>query len=326
MRKVVVIGLGSMGKRRIRIIRKLDPAIEVIGVDLLEERCNESQRLFGIRTFGKLENVWDKSVQCAFICTSPLSHAELITKCLKKGVHVFSELNLIDKSYEENIQLAKKKQLVLFLSSTFLYRKEVQYIQKAVNASKSELTYSYHVGQYLPDWHPWEDYREYFVSKHSSNACRELMGIEFPWLCMIFGKVLKFHVIKGKKSTLDISYPDSYCILLEHENGVQGNFLVDIISRKPVRNLEIFGEDFYLVWDGSANGLKEYDIEQKKEKYIKLYDSVDVQKESPSFIVENAYYDEVETFFSLVRGRGEALYCFEDDKEVLRLIDGIESE
>jgi hypothetical protein len=40
------------------------------------------------------------------ISTSPLSHAAIINKALKASCHVFTELNLVDDMYEENIRLA----------------------------------------------------------------------------------------------------------------------------------------------------------------------------------------------------------------------------
>ena len=33
------------------------------------------------------------------------------------------------------------------------------------------LTFTYQSGQYLPDWHPWESYKEFYVSKRETGAC-----------------------------------------------------------------------------------------------------------------------------------------------------------
>ena len=49
---------------------------------------------------------------------------------------MFTEINLIEDGYDENIKTAKEKGLRLFLSSTFLYRDEVAYIKKACRAAK----------------------------------------------------------------------------------------------------------------------------------------------------------------------------------------------
>ena len=40
----------------------------------------------------------------AFVCTSPLSHSAVISECIKKGLHIFTELNLVADGYLENIK------------------------------------------------------------------------------------------------------------------------------------------------------------------------------------------------------------------------------
>ena len=53
--KVIVIGLGSMGKRRIRLIRQLDETIEIVGVDSREDRRRDAQSLYHIGTAESIE-------------------------------------------------------------------------------------------------------------------------------------------------------------------------------------------------------------------------------------------------------------------------------
>ena len=324
--KVLVVGLGSMGKRRIRLIKQIDPEIWVIGVDLKADRRDEAEQLFHIKTVPELGEAFREKCSCAFICTSPLSHADIIESCLFHGLHVFTEINLVADKYGSNIQLAHEKHKVLFLSSTFLYRKEVKYIRKAVTASSSLLSYTYHVGQYLPDWHPWESYTDYFVGDARTNGCREIMAIDFPWIYKTFGKIRDIQVKCGKKTQLKTTYNDSYLMLVEHENGVQGTIMVDVVSRKAVRNLEIYGEDLYITWDGTPGGLKKYDMEKKKETLVQLYNAVDKQDGYAGFVVENAYKNEIQAFFDEIAGKTRKEYGFADDKYVLALIDDIEQK
>lgn len=323
--RVVVIGLGSMGKRRIRLMQQIDPQIEILGLDSREDRRTEVMAKFGIDTCADLSDVWNRNVDCAFICTSPLSHGALIEDCLKHDLHVFTEINLVADNYDTNMKLAEAHHKVLFLSSTFLYRDEIHYIKQAVERADSLLTYHYHIGQYLPDWHPWENYTDYFIGSPRTNGCREIMAIDFPWIYKTFGPVKDFSVKKNKKTGLKTTYCDSYLILLEHENGIQGTVCVDVVSRKAVRNLEIYGEDLYLTWDGSAKGLKEYQIDTREEHTVSLYDTVDQQAGYAAFVVENAYRKEIESFFAQIAGKFTPTYQFEDDKYVLALIDKIEN-
>ncbi|MFL2109902.1 Gfo/Idh/MocA family protein [Marinilactibacillus psychrotolerans] len=324
--KILVIGLGSMGRRRIRLIKQYNSTFNIMGIDLDAERRFISEEEFGIETGEDLEQaVKEQKFECAIICTSPLSHSNLIETCLKNDMHVFTELNLVTDGYEKNIQLAKDHNKTLFLSSTFLYRAEIKKIQSLIKEQNKKVNYTYHVGQYLPDWHPWENYEDFFVGNKRTNGCREIFAIELPWLIDVFGNIKDITVSKSKISSLNIDYNDNYCIIIEHENGNKGMLAVDIVSRKAVRNLEIMGEDIYVSWDGSAEGLKLMNLETKLEEKIHIYKEVDQLKEYSKFVVENAYFNEIEAFFKVVTQNVEPIYDFIKDRKVLELIDRIEA-
>lgn len=323
--KAAVIGLGSMGKRRIRLIKQIDDTIEIIGVDMSEARRKETEEKFNIQTVESIEAL-PEGVTAAFVSTSPLSHAAIINKCLKQNLSVFTELNLVSDGYEENTALARDRGLVLFLSSTWLYREEVRFIQKAVNGAKYKYNYTYHIGQYLPDWHPWESYKSFFIGDKRTNGCREIMALELPWLTKLFGRAKHFTVIADKMTSLDVDYPDNYLIQIEHDSGSKGTLAIDVVSRKAVRNLEVYSENLYISWDGSPKGLYQYDCESKENKNISLYDKVDKQAEYSATIIENAYTNEILAFFKQIKDGTEPIYGFADDKVVLDLIDRIEAE
>lgn len=322
---IIVIGLGSMGKRRIRLIKQLNKDFEVVGVDNKADRRKAAEEEFAIKTFNDLENaLYEIRPQCVIVSTSPLSHAGIIEKCLNFGCNVFTELNLVSDKYEDNIKLAAEKGKVLFLSSTFLYREEIRYIREKVKRTTCDLNYIYHVGQYLPDWHPWEMIQDYFVGDKKTNGCRELFAIELPWITKTFGEIKSFEVISSKNTKLPILYNDNYMLLIKHVNGNKGFLAVDVVSRKAIRHLEIYNEELYITWDGTPSGLREYDFKHKAEKQIDLYQYVEKNNEYAAFIIENAYANELKAFFQLVSGKGQAEYIFEDDLKILHLIDKIE--
>lgn len=322
---IVVIGLGSMGKRRIRLLKKFNSDFKIFGVDSNLERQRECSQIYMIECFKSLDDLLDKvEIQYAFVCTAPLSHGEIITRCLNDKMHVFTELNLVDDYYEMNIKLARENNLVLFMSSTFLYRDEVKRIKEFVEVANCQMNYTYHSGQYLPDWHPWENYNDFFVGEKRTNGCREIFAIELPWLVSVFGKIVEYKVLSDKISDLNIQYNDNYLVLLKHDSGNKGVIAVDVISRKATRNLEVFGEAIHLTWDGTPKGLKQYNFDDKMLESIEIYQEVDQLKDYSSVIVENAYTNEIEAFFESVRDGKEPIYSFEQDQEILKLIDKIE--
>ena len=329
---IVVIGLGSMGKRRIRLlIQYIEKEVQdekewkVIGVDLSRERRKECNNLYGIATYPSLNEALNQTfIDCAVISTSPHTHAEIIKECLENNLHIFSELNLLKNGYDQNIELAEERKRILFLSSTFMYRNEIQYIKEVVQRDKFHGIYRYHVGQYLPEWHPWENYKDFFVGRRDTNGCRELFAIELPWLADTFGEIKAIHSIHCKVSNLEIDYDDSYQVLIEHSSGVMGSLTIDIVTPLAGRELEILSEDFYIGWKGTPDTLTEFDKETGLLKNISLYDRVEHKEGYNQFVVENAYYDELVNFINSVQQLENSRYSFEKDRKILEWIDQIE--
>ena len=295
--KVLVVGYGSMGRRRIRLYKQLDSKAQIICVDSNPERIKQIEEA-GYIAYNNLKDAIKENPTIAFVSTSPLSHADIIPFLLEHNINTFTEINLSSQNYDQMIQLSKKKGLVLFLSSTPMYRKEIEYIKESVKATNSKKSYIYHVGQYLPDWHPWENYKNFFVGDKKTNGCREIMAIEFPWIFDVFGVPEKWKVYKEKNSTLDIDYPDLFQILFKHSNGNSGIIQIDVISRKAVRNFECIAEDLYISWDGTPEGLNKFDYFKKENIPIQLYTKVDKQSEYSASIIEDAYLSEIKSFLN----------------------------
>jgi len=323
--KILLIGLGSMGKRRIRLIKKNFPHFELIGIDSNPSRCSEIQQLFGIKTFLTLNEGFFEQPQVAFICTPPLSHAHLIYECLKNYLHVFTEINLVSDRYEELIHLAQHKKKVLFISSTFLYRDEIKEIQKYTNISQRPFVYDYHIGQYLPDWHPWESYLDFFVSNPKSNGCREILAIELPWIISTFGKVKKVLTNKAKISSLNLNYPDTYSISLLHETNHVGSLTIELLSKTPIREIRIINEDINIYWSGTPDSLKIYHDRQEINQFDFNGNIYDHETNYNKLIIENAYENEVMDFFNQLKDSSiKSRHTFYDDAYSLQLIDEIE--
>ncbi len=318
---VAVIGLGSMGKRRIRLLKEMYSENNIIGIDGREDRRKEASNLFEITCYESLTQE-ELDIDCVFVCTSPLSHNSIIHDALQRGYHVFTELNLVSDGYDENMKLAEEKNVKLFLSSTFFYREEIKYIRERISEGK-QWNYIYHIGQYLPDWHPWESYKDFFLGDKRTNGCREIMAIELPWLTGTFGDVIGVNVICDKLTELNIDYKDNFMIQIAHENGNKGCLIVDVVSPVAVRKLEIYSEGKYLAWNGTPESLVEYSTESKKTNPVKLLEKTEHMDGYSSFVVENAYKNEIKEFFDVVLNGKEPLYGFEKDKNILELIDRI---
>lgn len=326
MDRILVCGLGSMGRRRIKILKLLYPGIEIFGVDINKKRQEWIAKEYKIKTGPDyIEAIKKFTPQASFVCSSPLTHPDIVLYLLKKGIHTFSEINLSSAGYDAILKTAEKNNLVAFLSSTFLYKKEIEWI--IGHFKDRRLIYRYHVGQYLPNWHPWENFTDFFVSRSETNAIREIMAIELPWILKAFGNIVDYNAMKGKISQLKLDYPDTFHINIEHRKGTLGSLTLDCVSCRAVRKLELYSDKEYISWNGSPDTLSVYSCESGDMIPIDLQEKIVKDECYDDFIIENPYIEEVKEFFGIMEGKtSKARYSYTDDMKVLEVIDRIEAD
>ncbi len=319
---ICVIGLGSMGKRRIRILQENYPNCKIIGVDGREDRRSEAEKTYSIVCFAKVSEISNKRVDCVFVCTSPLSHHRIIKECLALKCHVFTELNLVSDGYGEILLLAQEVNRKVFMSSTFLYREEIQYIEKKVSNEK-KWNYTYHVGQYLPDWHPWESYNDFFLADKRTNGCREILAIELPWILSAFGEIEEVGSNHNKLTDLKVDYDDNFIIQIRHKNGNKGCLVVDVVSPIAIRKFTVYTENDYISWEGTPESLLEYNHLTKQLEQVVLSERAEHREGYQAFITENAYRNEIQAFFDYIQINRQPRYGLMEDRNVLDIIDKI---
>ena len=101
--KLLIVGLGSMGKRRARLTKGIDTAIQIVGVDTAESRRDEALRLgpadAAYAAIGERRASPPSTPTAALVCTAPLAHAAVIGELLDHDLPVFTELNLVSDGY-----------------------------------------------------------------------------------------------------------------------------------------------------------------------------------------------------------------------------------
>ena len=94
--KVLVIGYGSMGRRRIRLYKQLDSEARFICVDSNPDRIKQIKE-DGYIAYKDLDEAIKERPDLAFVSTSPLGHASIIPILLQEKINTFTEINLSSK-------------------------------------------------------------------------------------------------------------------------------------------------------------------------------------------------------------------------------------
>jgi predicted dehydrogenase len=319
----LIVGLGSMGKRRIRNLL-VNGENNIIGFDIRIDRQKETESQYNIKIANDINALSVDDFDVIIISTSPEAHGTYIRFALEYKKHFFIEHPTNDNGYEEildNSHLDKVKAP----SCTFLFYEPIKMIKKILDDDSigKILTFQYHMGQYLPDWHPWEDYREVYFAKKETSACREMLPFELIWLNWLMSSQIED--ITGtitKISNLDMDAEDIALAILKYKNGVYGNVTIDVISRKPFRTLRILGDNGVLEWERFDHSIKLYDAKTK------ITSLISVPKGNPeeSYVNEEEMYnDEIKAFLDAIYGKVPYPHTFEDNrlniKALFRLID-----
>ena len=218
--KFLIIGLGSMGCRRIRCLKELGISTEdIYGYDINEERRHEASLKFDIITMPSLIIPPEFVL---IISTPPDKHLEYINLAIDNNVPCFVEASVILEDIPDN-PLVHPSATMRFCNDVICLKNDLQ----RMNCIKFE----YRCVSWLPDWHPSEDITKFYVSKKETGACREMVPFELEWLCWIFGEVKQVKGVVGSTGMFG-EIDDHYHILIEFESGTIGYILIDIITKE----------------------------------------------------------------------------------------------
>jgi predicted dehydrogenase len=119
------------------------------------------------------------------------------------------------------------------------------------------------VGQYLPDWHPDEDYRQ-GVSARAETGGGVVLDLihELDYVGWLMGPVSQVACFADKVSSLEIETEDTAAIVLKFGNGATGTVHLDYIQRTPSRTCRIIGDKGTILWDYFENTVRWYEAEQ----------------------------------------------------------------
>ncbi len=316
--KFLVVGLGSMGKRRVRNLQRLGYK-DITGFDPRAERRQEAQEKYGIQVVGEWSAAEQLAVDAWIISTPPDTHLDYGFKAAERGIHFFTEANVTDPRAEKMIKTLKKTGTVGAPSCTMRFYAGPKKIKEVLESGAigKPLLFTYQTGQYLPDWHPWESYKDFYVSKRETGACREIVPFELAWLIPLFGKVKTLTSLKDKVTDLDADIDDVYQLLMRFEQGISGHLLVDVVARPAVRLIRINGSEGTVEWDHSANQARIWTTAKKEWEVIDF--SVGTV-EAGYIHSEEPYVDEMAAFVAAVKGEAPWPYSYEEDEEILDLL------
>ncbi len=324
--KFLIIGLGSMGKRRVRNLKHLG-AGEVIGFDPRLDRRAEAAEKYGIHTVATIDEGFALQPDAVVISTPPDLHMPYALEAARRGVHFFTEASVVDDGIDELLAIcASQPGLVGVPSCTMRYYPGPRQIEALVRAGEigEVRSFVYQTGQWLPDWHPWKDHRTFYVSKRITGACREIVPFELTWLTNLFGNVAAVQAYTAKLSDLEADIDDIYQCLFQFDSGVAGFLQMDVLARTPVRHFRLLGSEGTIEWEASSNEVRIFRVSTGEWERFSLKRGT-VEANYAEWAAEEPYINEMRDFVAAIHGERPYGYTYAEDGVILRVMEAAET-
>jgi predicted dehydrogenase len=323
--KALVIGLGSMGRRRVRCLQQLGVS-SVTGHDARGDRREQAAKEYGIALRETLNADDLRDFDLVVISTPPDQHHTALDWAIAAGKPSFVEASVIRAPLPALAERASAKGVLVAPSCTLRFHSAIRDITQIVHSRRygKVCNFSYHCGQYLPDWHPWEKVTDYYVSNPATGGAREIVPFELTWMVDAFGWPRRVQGTRLRTADVGAPIDDTYAALL-HFDGFVGSMVVDVVARQAVRKLTLNFERASLAWDWDSGTVRVYEADTRR--------MVDFQQPRSTAhggyhqnIGEAMYVAEVASFLAAAQGGGSFPHTLADDIRVLALLEAIEAE
>ena len=318
--KVSVFGSGSIGLRHLNNLIKLKKELKISSIYSYDTK-NKKKFLGESKKFTFTQNLKIAAKNCdvAFICVPTNLHNQTIRKILKyTKCHFYIEKPLsseIKNCLEtlNKIKKIKKKVGVGYMLVNHPIILKVQSLIKQKTIGKIIFAKA-ECGFYLPNWHPWEDYRKFYMA-HKNQGGGVLLDTshEINYLQRLFGKVKSIQGIVGKFSNLEITSDDlTLSILKFKKNNVIGHVHLDLLQFEKSRSFKIIGTKGIIEGSLTTNEIKIFENNKKKGMVKKL-----------NYDFNNIYTTQLRQFWALIKNKKSNLCTGDEAYHTMQIIEGI---
>ena len=253
--KGLVIGGGSIGTRHLRNLMALGLTNMAL-VEPDEQRRENLIREFGVIGHKHLDQGLSWEPDFVVIATPTHLHAAQALEIASKGFHMFIEKPLAHSvEYLSEIEAEVRRQkLITLVGCNLRFHPGLNKVKQLLEdgAIGRVVAARIEFGQYLPDWHPLEDYRQGYSARRSQGGGVVLDVIhEIDYARWLLGEVKSVVCFSGKLSRLEIDSDDTAAILMRISSNAICEIHLDYIQREYSRSCHVIGDEGTIRWNYS---------------------------------------------------------------------------
>ena len=243
---VAVVGLGSIGRRHLENLGRLG-----VGRKLVVRRAHGKNPAFAPPADAVVVDSHQAALaaplDAAIICNPTSEHVPAALAYLAAGVPVLVEKPISHRLDEAQRLIAAAKEGGARAGMAYVMRYHPAYrlAREAVAAGRlGRLLYAkVWFEAYLPDWHPWEDYRQgYAARRELGGGALPTLDHEIDFLNWLLGAPESAAGRSGRSGALEMNADDWATLSIEYPGGVQASGVFSLCRRDRSRGFELIGE------------------------------------------------------------------------------------
>jgi predicted dehydrogenase len=311
MKKILVVGYGSIGKRHVENLLSISN-LEIIV-------CTKRNDINKLKKHTKVYHTINQSLKekpdIGIIANETSLHIPTAIKLAKEGLDLFLEKPLSNslKDVEKLHAIVKKKKLITQMGCNLRFHPCIKKIKSLIEQQKIGKIISAQVQNcsYLPDYHPWEDYRKGYAARKDLGGGIILTQIhEIDYMYWFFQDVENVISMSGKLSDLDIKVEDYVSSLLKFRNKIIGELHMDYFQRPDFRSCKIRGTKGEIYWNSDNNCVNIYNMNKKR---------WETELEVKNYERNFSYIEQLKHFLKCIKHRKETINDLEQGITTLKI-------
>lgn len=315
--RIVIIGLGSIGKRHLALARFFFPKSSI---KVLTRHPENDVDGLADDYLTSLEDTKNFNPQLAVIANPAPFHIEAGIVMASVGAHTLIEKPLSNdiSGIGELISVYQNSRAQVLIGYNIRFNESFRRFRDLYQSGVIGRLFSIRaeVGQYLPNWRKDTDYKQ-TVSAQKSFGGGVLLELshEIDYLSWLFGLPLWVNADVRTVSNLEIDVEDQVMMILGFKPSPEGGEIsasvnLDFIRQDTTRTCTLIGDQGSIKWDGVAGIVYIYGAEQQQ--WIEHF--------SDENSGTNSYQNEWEHFTDCVKGIAHPLISGQDGQNVLSVI------
>jgi predicted dehydrogenase len=315
--RFLIAGLGSIGRRHLKNLLTLGQK------DILLYRSKLSTlpdiELEGIPMEVDLQRALAAKPDAVIISNPTALHLDIAIPAAFAGCSLF-----LEKPLSNNLERIPELEKAIvsgggkvFMGFQYRFHPGLLKMKKLLEKNKiGRIIYARcQWGEYLPGWHPWEDYRKSY-SARSDLGGGVVLSLCHPidYLHWLLGEVTQVYAFTGKLSSLEIEVEDTAEIMLRFVSGALGSLHLDYIQQPAQHFLEITGTDGLIKWNNADGAVKLFHNSTQQWEVFTLEEGFERNK---------LFLNEMSHFLEVLEGNVQPLCSLQDGIFVQKIADAI---